>query len=202
MDQSIKTSIISVLKKRLSGAFAWMVPELENLIDTQGGEECKGVLRIGFNHRYGKSYTACTIYPPLVQSVGCMPIPKPYVDVLCRFNGARLHGIDLFGILENESNHRRCMAIDQANMFWIGEFRGLPKDAVYFGGRAFSYDENLGYFYDASLRVVSARKSGEIMKSWPSIEDMLRDEWNVSKRVEVEMCNRLNLPKFSPKKQI
>lgn len=195
MGQSTKASIMSVLKERFSGSLTWMVPELEALFDAQGGEEDGGTLRIGLNPEYGERYAACTIYAPLVQSVDRLPIPKPYVDLLGRFNGAHLYSIDLFGILEDESNRRRCMAIDLANRYWISEFQRLPKGVFYFGGRTFSYEENLGYFYNESLQVISARKSGEIVKSWPSVDDMIRDEWEVSKRVEIETQNRLSLGK-------
>jgi hypothetical protein len=38
----------------------------------------------------------------MVQSVDHLPIPKPYVAVLRRFNGAKFHAIDLFGMLEDD----------------------------------------------------------------------------------------------------
>jgi hypothetical protein len=67
----------------------------------------------------------------------------------------------------------------------------LPPKSFLFGGRTFSWQENLGYFYDSSMKVFSARKSGEVVGSWASVEEMLQAEWEESVRIERETRERL-----------
>jgi hypothetical protein len=194
MEETVRMAILSSLRERLNGPYSWMLSELEPLLEVHGGEDYQGSLRIGFNPKYGAGgdyYAACIIHGPVVQRIDHLGIPKPYVDLLRRFNGAKLYAIDLFGILEDESNRRRCMSLDHANRHWTREYRCLPERAFYFGGRYFSHEESIGYFYDASLRVFSARKSGQVLTWWASVEDMLRDEWDASKRMEILTRDRL-----------
>lgn len=129
----------------------------------------------------------------MIGSTGPLHIAAPYLEVMRQLNGAKLHAIDLYGWLEDESNQRRCLSSYAANRFWINGYLGLPKASFHFGSRIFSREENMGYFYHpSSNKVFSARKFGGVVKEWPSIYDMLRDEWEISKKLEVQMRGRLN----------
>lgn len=187
-----RDSLASMLDERFDGPYEWLAKELERLFDVQGGLNHQGTLNIGLNPKYGPCYSACVVHGPLVGPVDDLPIFEPYVQVLRRFNGASLHAITLYGIPEEQSNQRRCLSLISANRFWINAFRKLPPASFHFGSRTYSWDENLGYFYDTSLRVFSARKCGEIVGSWPTIEIMLRNEWDIARELEIEMRNRLN----------
>ena len=192
MDRQIKEKIMCEIRKRLSVPFEWMVSELEALLDTAGGDECKGTFNIGFNPKYGDGYSACIIHGPLRAAPEGIAIPPPYHAIVDQFNGAKFFAIDLFGVLDDESNHRRCLSLLSANAYWIHGYNHLPKGAFHFGGRFYSQGENVGYFYDLSQWVFSAKKSGEIVGTWPSIDAMLRDESQASQKIESEVRERLS----------
>jgi hypothetical protein len=184
--------IIAELRSRLTGRLGWLSSELECLFKEQGGGVNGKSLHIGLNKKYGSGYSACVIHGPLNDAARTAELPSEYRDILGHFNGAKLFAISLFGILDDESNNRRCLSLADANQFWIHEYRRLPKGTFHFGSRRFSYEENIGYFYGTSQQVFSARKTGETVNTWPSIEGMLHDEWEVSKRLETERRDRLS----------
>ena len=191
MAANVNESIPFLLHERLAGTFAWLADELVTLFESQGGFVDRNTLNIGLDRRFGEGYAACIIHAPIVQSGTPDPIPPAYWQVLKKFNGAKLFAIDLFGLLEDESNQRRCLSLTSANRFWINEYRRLPKGSFHFGSRTYSWSENIGYFYDSSFRVFSARKSGEVIRVWPSVEAMLREEFSIARQLETEMRSRL-----------
>lgn len=182
------------LRRRFDGQLRWVVPELESLFKNQGGAVSGQTLRIGLNSRYGSGYSACIVDGPIGDLSGKMMIPSQYQTILQRFNGAKLFAISLFGLLDDRSNQRRCLSLEHANQFWINGYKGLPSRSFHFGSRTFSYSENIGYFYNEPGEVYCANKSGKILNLWPSIEEMLRDEWKISKEIEAEMRERLSQP--------
>ena len=165
-----KDNLIIELRKRLKGPLDWLVPELEELFKFQGGVVGGEILRIGLNQKYQSGYAACVLHGPMRGTGDRASIPSAYFEVLQSFNGAKLFATNLFGMLEEESNQRRCLSLEAANTLWINGYSRLPANSFHFGVRTFSWTENIGYFYDESHRVYSARQSGEILKRWPSFE--------------------------------
>jgi len=200
MGAEVNKAIPFLLHERLDGAFAWLANELEALFMGQGGTVSGDTLKIGFDRRFGDGYAACIIHAPIVQSVTADPIPPAYWQVLKKFNGAKVFAINLFGMLEDESNRRQCLSLTSANRFWINGYRKLPKSSFHFASRWYSWSENIGYFYDSSLRVFSARKSGEVIGVWPTVEAMLREECGIAKRLETEMRTKLRSSSGLPQK--
>ncbi len=191
MEESINNTIIPLLESRVAGPFKWLSDDLKSILERSGGENDRGTLRIGFNPLFGPCYVSCIIHAPMVASLADVPIPASYMNILRRFNGAKFHAIDFFGMLEDESNRRTCLSLTDANRFWINEYRRLPSGAFHFGGRSYNRVENAGYFLNRSLEVFSALKSGRILNKWPSIDAMLLDEYEVAKVIEVERRKRL-----------
>jgi hypothetical protein len=189
--------IILEMQSRFDGQLRWVARELESLFKSQGGAVNCQTLRIGFNSRYGSGYSACVIDGPIGDPSGRMKIPPNYQAILQRFNGAKLFAINLFGLLDDQSNQRRCLSLEHANQFWINGYKRLPSRSFHFGGRTFSWFENIGYFYNESGQVYSANKSGKILNLWPSIEQMLQDEWKISREIETEMRERLSQPSLA-----
>jgi hypothetical protein len=167
------------MQSRFDGQLRWIVPELESLFRSQGGAISGQTLRIGLNSRYGSGYSACVIHGPIRDLDGQTKIPPNYRAILQRFNGAKLFAISLFGLLDDRSNQRRCLSLEHANKFWIAGYERLPSRSFHFGSRTFSYFEN----------------SGKILNLWASIEEMLRDEWKISKEIEAETKERLFQPR-------
>ena len=200
MGAEVNKTIPFLLHERLTGAFAWLANELEALFIGQGGTVSGNTLKIGFDRRFGDGYAACIIHAPIVQSVTADPIPPAYWQVLKKFNGAKVFAINLFGMLEDESNRRQCMSLTSANRFWINGYRKLPKSSFHFGSRWYSWSEILGYFYDDSLGVFSARKSGEVIRVWPSVEAMLREEFSIARQLETEKRSKLRSSSGLPQK--
>jgi hypothetical protein len=69
-----------------------------------------------------------------------------------------------------------------ANQFWKFEYK-TNADLFYFGGRAYSFDENIGYFIDGQNKIISLLKTGKQIKSWTNFRDFLSDE--ISKAEEM-----------------
>jgi hypothetical protein len=186
--------ILLEVRNRFAGQLHWIVPELESLFKNHGGTINGQSLRIGMNPRHGSEYTSCVIHGPIRELSHQMKIPPTYKALLQRFNGAKLFAFELFGLLDDQSNQRRCLSLQTANQIWMTGYKKLPSPSFHFGSRAFSYFENIGYFYNESGQVYCAKKSGEILNQWPSVEEMLRAEWNISKEIEIEMRERLSQP--------
>lgn len=180
MDAEALTEIAALLKTRLQGEFDWLFEQMIVLLAARGGENDQGTLRIGFNPRYGSGYAACIFHAPIVTLPGGIHIPNSYKRILKRFNGAKLHATDLFGFPEDESNQRRCVSLTHANTYWIRGYKRLPKDWFYFGSRFFDDAVNVGYFADATGTVFAAKKSGEVVDQWPSVEQMLFKEFEIA----------------------
>lgn len=188
----MKQEIESLIERQLTGSYGWIADDLKELLNRQGGVSYStGTARIGLDPRYGSGYSYCILYGPVRGSYDERPIPEFYFRLLRRFNGAKFYSIDLFGVLEDTSNHRKCLSLVAANQFWINEYCRLPKNCFHFGSRKYTSAENIGYFADPSGEIFSVRKSGEILSRWNSVEEMLRDEWEESKRIETESQERL-----------
>jgi len=187
----MKASIDQLIFDRLNDRFEFLREELQCVFNAHGGAIDQGTLRIGLNSKYGIGYSFCIIFQPILMEVFGPHVPAQYLSILRCFNGAKLYSIDLFGLPEEESNQRRCLSLVTANQFWINGFRGIPKNSFHIGGRAYSWDETIGYFHDANGTLFSARKSGEILMTWSTLEEMLRGELEIAKRIEIEMKDRL-----------
>jgi hypothetical protein len=190
MASEIDDHILASLELRLRDSFPWLFEILKELFTEYGGEDDQGSIKVDLNPQLGEAYASCIIHAPIRQSLDNIPIPEAYKCVLRNFNGAKLYALNLFGILEDESNHRTCLSLAAANQFWVHGYRRLPQYAFHFGSRMYTYSENLGYFLNGETEVFGALKSGGVIKRWPSIGEMLRDELAAAKEMETERMNR------------
>jgi hypothetical protein len=186
MEKLVANAIESEFGARFQGSLACLAKDLNRAAKLHGGILDGPTLRICFEPKYGQQYSSCIVYGGCVQPLPELPIPAFYRSILSRFNGAKLYALDFFGLPEDQSNQRRCLSLEHANAFWIKEYNGLPPGSFHFGGRPFSDEENLGYFYNSRNQVFAARKSGVITNTWPSLEAMLHEEWELLKRTEID----------------
>ena len=56
-----------------------------------------------------------------------------------------------------------------------------------FGGRDFSYTENVGYFSDESNRILCIRKTGKVLGECTSFAKFLGDEMKTSEELEEKL---------------
>jgi len=120
-------------------------------------------------------------------------IPKNYQSFLKECGGAFLFGISLYGIpfsMRGETplldrSIRQCHDLSIANRFWINQYV-LTEKLFQFGGREYSYDENIGYFLDSNDKILSIRKNGEILSRWNDFNTFLSDEIAIAEKLEEE----------------
>jgi hypothetical protein len=108
-------------------------------------------------------------------------IPDFYVSFLLNLNGCFIYDLSLFGLPPSlygngvlNRSILQCHDLTAANNSWIVEYR-IDEKAFYFGGRAYSEDENVGYFYFNDL-IFSIRNNGEVIDKWLNFYDFLDSE--------------------------
>jgi len=110
-------------------------------------------------------------------------IPASYQALLLVTNGYFAFDLSLYGLTPSmqksppllDRTKRQCHDISEANRFWIKEF-GVSEDQFYFGGRAWSTSENLGYFIGPDAIIRALRKSGEMVGEWSTLPAFLKEE--------------------------
>ena len=120
------------------------------------------------------------------------PIPSGYRDFLLGANGCSAYGLSLYGLppsLQRDPpvlDRARPQPLDlgAANRHWAREYQGSG-GAFHFGGRAWSREENVGYFWaEGGLR--SLRRGGEVAGEWPDLPALLAEELAAAERLQAE----------------
>jgi len=161
-----------------------------------------GILQIGHRPWVAELNYMITLYPGLVREDiarypvrrGFLEIPTVYSDFLTHVNGGFFFGISLCGIPPSmlseppllDRSVLQCHDIGSANLDWISEYR-VSEGLFHFGGRHFSFTENVGYFLDDSDRILSFRSSGECIGQWNYFSDFLEAELAASEALEEEI---------------
>ena len=110
-------------------------------------------------------------------------IPHSYQALLLVTNGYFAFDLSLYGLAPSmqksprllDRTKRQCHDVSEANRFWIKEF-GVSKDQFYFGGRAWSASENLGYFIGPDAIIRALLRSGEMTGEWSTLSVFLKEE--------------------------
>lgn len=77
----------------------------------------------------------------------------------------------------------QCHDLATAATRWIDEYR-VPVGFFHFGGRYFSFSENLAYFIEGHKRIVAVRGKKKVVGEWTSFPEFLADELQVSEALE------------------
>jgi hypothetical protein len=108
-------------------------------------------------------------------------IPDFYKKFLLAINGCFIYDLSLFGLTPSmyttgtlNRSILQCTDLTTANNTWIVEYK-IDSTCFHFGGRAYTYSENIGYFFTGT-EIKSLRKNGNTIKSWTSFSDFLTDE--------------------------
>lgn len=119
-------------------------------------------------------------------------IPLIYKEFLREVNGCFIFDFDLFGLtpsiyttgLLNRSKVQ-CFDLGTANRNGIAEY-DIDEKLFHFGGRAYSYDENIGYFMDSTGIIKSIRKNGQIIKEWTDFSEFLSEEIEAAEKMMID----------------
>lgn len=121
-------------------------------------------------------------------------IPLIYKDFLQEVNGCFIFDFDLFGLTPSiyttgllDRSKVQCFDLGTANKNWIKEY-DIDEKLFHFGCRAYSYDENIGYFMDSSGIIKSIRKNGQTIEEWSDFSEFLTEE---IKKAEIMMIEEL-----------
>jgi hypothetical protein len=160
-----------------------------------------GVMNIGHRPWVAELNFMLMLYPGINQEAlnrYCrrfeIQIPEVYVDFLRAVNGGFFFGMSLCGVplsmLGNppllDRTILQCHDLATAATLWIHEYR-VPEGFFHFGGRHFSYRENVGYFFDGQNRILSVRGKKKIIAEWTNFSDFLSAELQASEKLEEEL---------------
>jgi hypothetical protein len=147
-------------------------------------------LLIGHNPRVGPEAYVFTVFAPAQKEWferyserERKAIPDSYRELLLVTNGCFAYDFSLFGLTPSMQgfppllarDKRQCHDLSLANRSWIKEFK-IAEDQFYFGGRALSASENLGYFIGPDSLIQARRKSGDVPREWSDLTVFLREE--------------------------
>jgi hypothetical protein len=119
-----------------------------------------------------------------------------YQDILSEINGCFVYDFSLFGLPKTmyTTGLLSRTVLEQydlgtANTNWIHSY-DIVKGLFHIGGRAYSNEENVGYFIDNN-KIVSIRENGEIVDSWTTFADFLKGEIKVAEQMMLEEKDEL-----------
>ena len=110
-------------------------------------------------------------------------LPDSYEAILAALNGCFAFALALYGLPPSlhgrtPRQDRRALEpldLEAANRYWALDYRGASGE-FHLGGRTWSDTENVGYFLAAGGVYRCRRKSGEVLREWSSLHDLLADE--------------------------
>ncbi len=171
------------------------------LLDQPGVLSAEGILCLGHRPWVAPENYAITLYPglpaeALERYAGRfeLEVPTVYAGFLAAVNGAFYFGMSLAGVPRSmfgsppllDRRRLQCHDLGTAATSWALEYRKVPAGAFHFGGRHYSYRENVGYFV-AGDRILSLRQSGKVVGEWGSLSDFLGDQLRASAALEAEL---------------
>jgi len=109
-------------------------------------------------------------------------IPNFYKEFLMEINGCFIYDLSLYGLTPSiytkgllDRSQSQCHDIGSANSTWIHSYE-IEQDCFYFGGRAYNFEENVGYFCNKENKIISILKNGKIVSEWNTFTDLLLEE--------------------------
>ena len=108
-------------------------------------------------------------------------IPNFYKKFLTTMNGCFIYDLSLYGLPPSfylketlDRSQLQCQDLLAANNEWILEYN-VDKNYFHFGSRAYSHDQNVGYFF-WNDEIRSVRTDGKTVSTWNNFSDFLDNE--------------------------
>ena len=118
-------------------------------------------------------------------------IPRIYQNILIAVNGCLVYNFSLYGLPKSiyttgllDRTILQQYDLTTANIDWVKEY-DIDQNLFHIGGRAYSYEENIGYFLDND-KIYSIRKSGEILNSWTDTKSFLQTEITIAEKMMLD----------------
>jgi hypothetical protein len=118
-------------------------------------------------------------------------IPKICQEILLSVNGCFVYGFSLYGLPKSiyatgllDRGGLQQFDLTTAGVDWIKEY-DVDQNLFHFGGRRYSYSENIGYFVDND-KILSMRKNGKTLNSWTTIKDFLASEIKIAEQMMID----------------
>ena len=115
-------------------------------------------------------------------------IPSFYKNFLVSINGCFIYDLSLFGLTPSiylkdtlDRSQLQCHDLSLANKDWIFDYK-VDKSCFYFGSRAYTYGENVGYFFGDN-KIKSIKVNGKTVKEWMDFTDFLSDEIKETEKI-------------------
>ena len=118
-------------------------------------------------------------------------IPNHYKNFLLTINGCFIYDFSLYGLtpsiyLNRTLDRSQLQAHDLtiANREWLYEYK-VDKNSFHFGSRAYTYNENVGYFfYDNKIKSIT--KNDKTVNEWHNFSNFLNDEIREAENMMLE----------------
>ncbi len=171
------------------------------LLGQPGDLLADGTLYLGHRLWVAPENYAMTLYPGLPAETLRryadrfeLEIPDVYAGFLMAVNGAFWFGMSLAGVPRSmlgsplllDRRRLQCHDLGMTATSEALEYRKVSEGAFHFGGRHYSYRENVGYFI-AGGRIVSLRVSGKIVGESGDLSDFLSDELRASAALDAKL---------------
>lgn len=124
-------------------------------------------------------------------------IPEVYKNFLRKLNGCFIYDFDLHGLpksiyTENFLDRKIPQPFDlgTANAHWKNGFK-VDQKLFHFGGRAYSFEENTGYFLDEKNTIFSFLKDGKLINSWSNFSEFLKEEILIAEKMMIDEKNEI-----------
>jgi hypothetical protein len=127
-------------------------------------------------------------------------VPEQYVDFLRALNGAFCFGMHFCGVPLSMLGDPPLLdrtILQCHDLVTVGDYWQVPRNFFRFGGRHWSYKENVAYFFDGNKRIVSIRGRNSAVNEWTSFAKFLSDELMASEKLE----ERFHPSKWEPQQR-
>ena len=81
--------------------------------------------------------------------------------------------------------HLKVAGLVHIPPLWWTEYE-VDSELFHFGGRAYSDEENIGYFSGKNDVIMSIRTNGEIIKEWDDFPRFLKEEINEAEKMMIQ----------------
>ena len=172
--------------------------QVEKYFDSDSGIRNDGALQAFKRPWVAPLNFGVLIFPPATKGLiekynerSDKPIPPFCIDILRQMNGCFIYDFSLFGLPQSiytnnllDRSFLQQYDLGTANTSWIKEYE-INNNAFHFGGRAYSDEENIGYFFHNN-NIFSLRQNGEVVSEWRNLNDFLKDEVDLAEQMMLD----------------